>query len=266
MKKLITLLLALVMAMFMVACSDDTTMNVDYDEDEMAEDETTDETSTDDSGMTISDFIDENYEDMINQQGDLEAEGMSLNITDGDGVLMYQFKFLEQVTDVAATKILIDETLAANAEIYSSISEALAVFVPSAVGLTVEYYNADDKLITYGIFDTTGGVELLGDMTISDFITVNEAAFTIPADDPQAEFLTLEAHEVDNSLVVVYTFINEISDIDTTVEELENPSAEITGYFQSLYESLVYMVPDATSIIVEYYGSDGSFITAVEYQ
>ncbi len=146
MKKLLAVILVLVMAMFMVACDEE------YVEEGVTEDAATTEEATTDDEMTITDFIDISYDDMIAQQGDLEAEGFTLVIFEEDNSLIYQFAFVEPLPDVEATKVLIDETLAANASIYQTIYDGLASYVPSATSLIVEYLTVDGDLITYSEF------------------------------------------------------------------------------------------------------------------
>ncbi len=141
MKKILTLLLALSMAFVLVSCDDEYVE--DYESEEYEQ-----EDMSSDSDMTISDYINENYEAMVNQVGDLSNEGMTFEVYEQDNSLYYVYTFTDPLNDVAATQVKIEETIDSNVEVYTSICENLFYYVPSASAFVVEYYTSDGEFIT----------------------------------------------------------------------------------------------------------------------
>ncbi len=273
MKKLLLLILALSMAFVMVSCDEEYVE--DYKTEDYAQESTDDETADEEMGaegdMTVSDYINENYDDMVAQIGDLSNEGMTFDVYERDNSLIYDFTFTEALSNVDGTKVMIEDTIDSNAGIYSAIYENLISYVPSAATLSVEYYTVDNELITAREFSTGGGTETQteGDMptysSVTEFIEANPALFELAEDSPQREFVSLEAYEAEGSLVYAFSYLIELTDPQAEKEYVDN-NTENDDYYMEMYTMLKEFIPSLNSVVLEYYTVDGEFFTAKEYK
>ncbi len=254
MKKLLALLLALVLCFAFVACGDDTSYEGDTSYEEGSSDE-----------PTVSDYIEANYEGLLGVH-DVESEGMTQEIVEDDGSLVFKLTFIDQLPDPEATRPLIEETMSANSSIYHSNFESLKNLIPSAKSIIIAYYNADGELIVYAEY--AGVAAAYGDesvTTIEAFIEYNREYFLSSRSPEEAAIVDVDFFEIDNYLVYQFTFINELSDNNAMIETVETPDPSVTQYYQGLLESLRVYVPEAEGIAIEYFTNTGEFLTAVEY-
>ncbi len=161
MKKLFLLVAIMSLCIFMTACDDETMYDTeDYSDDAMAsEEEYEDDMDVEEDyveeEMTISDYIDMNYDAMYAQHGDLEAEGMTLEIFERDNALVYHFEFVDAFETADSHNYAIDQlalTLESNSDNYTAIFENLASYVPSAELVVVEYFTVDGEMLSTGEF------------------------------------------------------------------------------------------------------------------
>ncbi len=256
MKKLLAILLALLVCAAFVACGED---NMSYTEDTSYEEGESLE-------ATVTDYIEVNYDGLKGQFGDLDAEGMTLDIVEIDGSMVYELRFIDQLPDPEATRPLIEETISSNASIFQSNYESLKERVPSTVSVIVAYYNADGELIVYSEYAGAGsgyGDESV--TTIEAFIEYNRDYFLSNRSAEEAAFVDLDFFEVDNYLVYQYTFINELDSNSEMIERVENTEPSYDEFYQDLLENLRVYVPEAQGIAIEYFTHTGEFLTSIEY-
>lgn len=103
--------------------------------------------------------------------------------------------------------------------------------------------------------------------TVEDFIEQNKSTFDTLNKTLENSGISLEIFARDNSLVYSYKYtMDTVKNNDATKKSLETAMKSQESTFNSAFQSVKAIVPDAKSVIVEYLDSKGELIKSFEFK
>lgn len=102
--------------------------------------------------------------------------------------------------------------------------------------------------------------------TIEGYVAGMQSQFDSMAESMKESGLDMKVEARDKSVVYKYQYITDVGDIDVVKEALEASIEAMDTTFEGYLEALKAAVPDAESIILEYYSAGGELITSKEYK
>lgn len=261
MKKILKLLLCLTFIIVMTSCGKD-----NFDDRDIVPDNQNNVINVKTPEEKLQEYIEKNKASVISKSNeqysvDLVLEGRSI-------VYVYKYRQVFSNEQINSMKSLFDNNIANEKNVFKRLLSTVRLTIPETESIIIKYYDGNDTFITSIVVDDNYNPSLVPVQTpeekLEDFVKKLKPSVTSMSNDSFNIDFILRGRSVVYYFKYKKTYSSDqVKNIKTALDEelVKNKSVYV-----NLLTSLRAEVPEAESVIVEYYNGNNKLITKKEYK